>query len=102
MSKLIKTWEELDGLKNDKYQIIVNKKYCCGWIIPICDEQIKPGTDEYICNCSDFDEPGYYDHHQYLSTHTFYGSEYKYSTELLQRFGFDIEIDNWDKKEGRK
>lgn len=96
MSKLIKTWDELDGLKNDKYQIIVNKEYCCGWIVPICDERIKPGDDAYVCNCPDFEEPSYFDKHVYLSTHTFYGKQYKYSTELLQKFGFDVEIDNWD------
>ena len=97
MSQLIKTWDELDGLKNDKDQIVVNKKYCCGWIIPICDERIKPGSDDFICNCECDDT--YYDKHEYLGTHTFYGSQYKYSTELLQKYGFDVEIDNWDKED---
>ena len=35
----------------------------------------------------------------YLSTHTFYGSEHKRSTKVLQSCGFDIEIDNWDKEQ---
>ena len=33
----------------------------------------------------------------YLSTHTFYGLEYKHSTKILHACGFDVEIDNWDK-----
>lgn len=99
MSKLIKTWDELDNLKNDKYQIVVNKEYCCGWIIPITDERVESYSDDFICNCEGDIFDTYYDNHIYLSTHTFYGSQYKYSTELLQKYGFDVEIDNWDKKE---
>jgi hypothetical protein len=34
---------------------------------------------------------------EYLSTHTFYGECHKYSTKLLQRYGFNVAIDNWDK-----
>ena len=34
----------------------------------------------------------------YLSTHTFYGSNYKRSTKLLKACGFDVEIDNCDKE----
>ena len=34
----------------------------------------------------------------YLSTHTFYGNEYKHSMKLLKACGFDVEIDNWDKE----
>lgn len=38
----------------------------------------------------------YNDHHKYLSTHTFYGSEYESSTLLLQKFGFKVILANWD------
>ena len=56
------------------------------------------GYIDFICNC----EKGmsiheYYEHHKYLSTHTFYGDTYQYSTKILQEHGFDVEIDNWDK-----
>ena len=87
MSKLIKHWEELVGLESEKYEIIVERKYgsCGAWIVP------KVETKET--------EENYWEHHIYLSTHTFYGSTYKWSTETLQKFGFDVEIDNWDKKE---
>lgn len=87
MSKLIKNWEELAQVQpNDKYKIVIDEKYgCSGWIVPVTE------TKET--------EENYFEHHEYLSTHTFYGSSYKRSTELLQKFGFDVEIDNWDKKE---
>lgn len=83
MSKLIKNWEELNGLDNGKYVIRV-KDNCRGYIEP------KVETEET--------EKDYANHHAYLSTHTFYGSHYKYSTKLLQSFGFDVELDNWDKE----
>lgn len=97
MPKLIKTWDELDGLSNDRYRIIVDKKYCNGWIVPICDE---PSDDDsyFKCNCGTSVDSKYFYDHVYLSTHTFYGSNYEYSTKLLQNYGFDVEIDNWDKE----
>ena len=84
MSRLIKSWEELDGLESENYKVDVDLDMCSGYIVP------KIETEET--------EENYFDHHAYLSTHTFYGSLYKYSTELLQSFGFDVEIDNWDKE----
>ena len=96
--KLIKNWEELSKVSaNDKYRIIVDLDMCNGWIVPVCDEPTGIG-DKFICNC----EKGmsvreYYNYHIYLSTHTFYGSNYKHSTKVLQEHGFDVEIDNWDK-----
>ena len=48
MPKLIKNWDELDGLSNDKYKIIVNEY--SGWIVPICD---GPNDDNDCCfKCS--------------------------------------------------
>lgn len=85
--KLIKTWEELFALPpSEKYMIVdLDGHGCNGWIVPIEE------TDET--------EENYFDHHVYLSTHTFYGSCYQRSTEILQKYGFNVEIDNWDKKE---
>lgn len=89
--KLIRNWEELSQvLPNNKYKIEIED--CCGWILPTTE------TEET--------EKDYFEHHVYLSTHTFYGKNkdgtgidsYKESTKLLQRYGFDIEIDNWDKR----
>lgn len=83
MSKLIKSWDELYECKSDKYRIEPDSDGYSGWIVP------KVETEET--------ERDWFDHHVYLSTHTFYGSSYKDSTQLLQKFGFDVEIDNWDK-----
>lgn len=84
MPKVIKNWKELLQVPpNEKYKIVVDEDMCCGWIEPIKE------TDETQKN--------YFEHHKYLSTHTFYGSQYEYSTKLLQEYGFNIEIDNWDK-----
>lgn len=101
MSKLIKNWEELAQVPaNDKYKIIIDD--CCGWIVPIWDERKENHPDDFICHCNEhatYDwNYDYFNHHVYLSTHTFYGSSYKYSTETLQKYGFDVEIDNWDKE----
>lgn len=85
MPKLIRNWKELSEVPpNDKYKIVVDLDMGSGWIKPIEE------TEETHEN--------YFKHHHYLSTHTFYGSTYEYSTEVLQRFGFDVELDNWDKK----
>lgn len=86
MPKLIKNWKELFDLPpNDKYKIVQDESgYGCGWIRPIVE---TPET-----------EKDYFKHHVYLSSHTFYGSSYKYSTKKLQEYGFDVEIDNWDKE----
>lgn len=97
MMTLIRNWEELSKVPaNDKYKIIVDNDMCSGWIVPICD---TPHADmDFICNCKNVEGiVDFYNHHVYLSTHTFYGSNYKYSTKLLQKYGFNVEIDNWDK-----
>lgn len=77
MAKLIKTWDELIGLENDKYKVVVDLDAGNGWIIS------KNNEDDWK---------------EYLSTHTFYGSQYQVSTKTFQKYGFDIEIDNWDKE----
>ena len=97
MSKLIKNWEELAQVPaNDKYRIVVNGY--CGWIVPITDEVSPDEDQDFICHCDNkMDIQEYYTHHRYLSTHTFYGLNYRHSTKMFQECGFDIEIDNWDK-----
>lgn len=82
--KLIKGWEQLSKVPpNDKFKIEVDEDMCCGRIKPI-DKNVEI---EYGKN------------YHYLSTHTFYGSQYEYSTKILQECGFNVELDNWDKKE---
>ena len=88
MPKLIKCWKDLEGLESENYKIRLeylsgDTEPSSGWIVP--KVETKETDDDY------------WKHHVYLSTHTFYGSEYKKSTETFQKYGFDIEIDNWDK-----
>ena len=79
--KVIKNWKELSEVPpNDKYKIEVDLEFCNGWIRPI--KETKETQDNY------------FEHHKYLSTHTFYSEEYEWSSKLLQSFGFNIELDN--------
>lgn len=99
MTKLIKNWEELAKVPaNDKYRIIVDRVMCSGWIVPVGDEPGKECTDDFVCHCKEgMTAREYCNEHIYLSTHTFYRTQYEYSTRVLQEKGFDVEIDNWDK-----
>jgi len=76
---LIKNWEELRTLipQESETHILEVNDYK-GWI------QSKNNSVDV------------YDNH-YLSTHTFYGETYKWSTRTLQKCGFNVIIDNWDK-----
>ena len=74
MSNLIKTWEELVGLESDEYYLEIDVDMCNGIIC-------RKSNDEYM---------------EYLSTHTFYGLNYQYSSALLQEYGFDVQLENWD------
>lgn len=97
MAKLIKNWEELSKLKNDKYHIAYDSELYNAWIIPITDEPTNNRGD-FKCNCLGEKKDNFFKYHVYLSTHTFYGKNYEYSTKVLQEHGFDVEIDNWDKE----
>lgn len=74
MAKLIKSWNELVGLQSDEYYLDINEDMCNGWI------RRKSDGDSM----------------EYLSTHTFYGRNYQYSSVLLQEYGFDVQLENWD------
>lgn len=88
---LIKNWEELSKIPNESktHRLEVDVECCCGWLI---SKEPKPYKKKlsYMRNLSHLDV--------YLSTHTFYGDNYKHSTKLLKACGFDVEIDNWDKE----
>lgn len=76
MPKLIKDWEELKECTSETHILKIGEYN--GWIKP----KVK-------------DDNSWEDKH-YLSTHTFYGDMYKYSTGLLQNCGFDVQLANWD------
>lgn len=77
--KHIESWEELSKEKSPTHILKINLDGCNGWIEP------KEPKDENSYE-------GYY----YLSTHTFYGSQYKQSTKILQSCGFNVKLANWD------
>ncbi len=71
--QLISNWDELAKVEeSDTHRLEIEDH--CGWI---------------YCKAT-----GEREH--YLSTHTFYGSKYQYSTAALQQYGFSVEIANWD------
>lgn len=88
MSVLVRNWNELFTIPpTNKYKIVRDeddKIGCCAWIVPV--EETKETFDNY------------FDYHIYLSTHAFYGKHYKESTKILQKSGFNVEIDNWDQE----
>lgn len=76
MTKVIRGWEELDGLESDNYYIEVDRHLGCGHIVPKDETSYSP----------------------YLSTHTFYGKTHKGYEQLLRTYGFDVELVPWDKE----
>lgn len=79
--KLIRTWEELSELpENHMYKIAIDDPNdCSGHIVDMSNDSRR---------------------FNYLSTHTFYGGKHKdylASSERLQKCGFNVILDNWDK-----
>ena len=74
---LISNWGELALVpESATHTLDIDVDGCNGWIN-------KKGEDKG-------------DMGHYLSTHTFYGKQYKRSTALLQKCGFNVRIANWD------
>lgn len=76
--KYIRTWEELSEQESPTHILNIDIDGCNGWVIPK-DNKEGDWSGEY-----------------YLSTHTFYGSQYKQSTKILQDCRFNVELANWD------
>lgn len=91
MSKLIHDWNELSSIPNESATHIleIDTAMCNGWLKA---KEKKP----YRRKLSFMRTIRYRD--IYLSTHTFYGSSYKFYTKVLKACGFDVELDNWDKE----
>ena len=94
MSQLIRNWEELSKIPNESktHTLEIDVEGCNGWLTA---KNPKPYNKKYNCMRQAY----HLDH--YLSTHTFYGHQHKWSTKILRVCGFDVEIDNWDKDGGR-
>lgn len=92
MSTFIRDWEELSKIPNEsETHILEIEHHCgCGWL-KAKNKKDYDETKEYMDQVQNLDI--------YLSTHTFYGRNYKHSTEVLKACGFDVELDNWDKEE---
>ena len=75
---LIKDWQELAQVPDSATHCLkIAVERCNGWIKPLI-----PYDSRNLGH--------------YLSTHTFYGSNYKASTALLQSCGFNVQLANWD------
>lgn len=73
---IIKSWEELSHCKSDTHYLKIDLEMGRGWV------KSKTDSEDRV----------------YLSTHSFYGSCYKDTTQILNERGFDIKVDNWDKQ----
>jgi len=77
---LVSTWEELAAIPpSATHRLDIEPEHCNGWIKSI-EEQRGTDSDSGI----------------YLSTHTFYGSNYEAMTRKLQECGFNVQLANWD------
>ena len=77
MPKKIKSWEELVGLENEKYKLEVKLLGYGGGCAHIVPKIVTEENENFYL---------------YLSTHTFYPRNYKWATEILQKYGFDVEL----------
>lgn len=73
--KLIRDWKELKEANLDNGKVKVSVDEYNGWIV-----NKRTGRSLW-----------------YLSTHSFYGLNYEDTTNRLRCYGFNVEIDNWDK-----
>ena len=79
MPKLIKGWEDLVGLETEDYYLDIDLEMCNGHI----ETKEHAKTNDDYC-------------YTYLSTHTFYGLNYKDSTIEIQEHGVEDQLENWD------
>ena len=72
----VRHWSDLAEVpESETHRLEIDVEGCNGWI-------------------HDKRDPKAFGH--YLSTHTFYGRNYRQSTALLRRCGFNVTVDNWD------
>lgn len=87
MRQLIRDWEELSKITNESSTHIleVNLEECNGWLKAKNPKPYKSKLS-YMRQLPNLDV--------YLSTHTFYGHEYKQSNKILHACGFDVELES--------
>jgi hypothetical protein len=94
MSIFIEDWKALNEMpvkESATHALEVDVDMGCGWLKAKKRKEYNPNLS-YMRQIRNLDV--------YLSTHTFYGSQYKQSQKILRVCGFDVELNNWD-KEGR-
>ena len=73
---VVRHWADLAALpESETHRLEIEVENCNGWI-------------------KDKRDPEAMGH--YLSTHTFYGSNHEYSTQLLRKCGWNVTCANWD------
>jgi hypothetical protein len=90
MRKFIKDWKELASIPNESktHILAIDLQMGNGWL---------RAKNEKPYNSKKSFMRQIYHSDVYLSTHTFYGRNYKTSSKMLRACGFDVELDNWDK-----
>ena len=86
----IRNWEELSKIPNEsKTHILkIDLDRCCGWLYAKNKKQYNTQLS-FMRQIQNQDV--------YLSTHTFYNTQYKHSSKKLRACGFNVELANWDK-----
>lgn len=88
--KFIRNWKGLSEIPNESATHILEVEKCCGRL------KLK-GERKYVIGEDFWGQVLTIGH--YLSTHTFYGSKHEFSTQLLQKCGFNVVLANWDELE---
>lgn len=90
MRKFIRNWEELAAIPNESnthiLEIYPENGY--GWLRAKNPKNSNKKLS-FMRRVQNMDV--------YLSTHTFYGHHYKWSSKVLRSCGFDVELDNWER-----
>lgn len=84
---LVKDWKELKNIPSESETHILEIEEYNGWIQCKKEREFNPEIN--------YENQIPYVNH-YLSTHTFYGNNFVHSTEILQKCGFNVIVDNWD------
>lgn len=90
MRRLIRDWDDLSKIPNESATHIleVDTEAGNGWL-RAKEPKLYNYKLSFMRQIKNLDV--------YLSTHTFYGRNYKHSGKILRACGFDVELENWDK-----
>lgn len=89
MSKPIRNWKELREIPNESATHFLLVKEDSAWLKAKEEKEYNPKKD-YLKQIEHLDV--------YLTTHSFNKEYYQYSTEILKKCGFDVELVNCDEE----